>query len=555
MTEFTEFSDRYLDEANRLDPCIGAFRGDELYQTLLTDFSPAGVEARAAHARATLAELATVPLSGHGEEVAARFMAEVLEGVLAVDELGDTYREVRNLDSPAEMIRVCFEQMPQATAEDWEAIAERMERVPESIASLRAGLEEGRRRGLVAARRQAEAVVDQVAAWAGEAGVAPWFDDFVAQDGHGDASLRRRLDAAARAASEAYLGFRRYLSDDYLPATGGPDGVGPERHAAWTRWLLGGQIDAADAYAWGWAELRRIVEDRDKTAAQVVAGAGFAQARDHLVGGGGPVADGTDAYRDWLQDRIDEAIDWFDGVHLDIPPQLLRCEARLAPAGTMLAPYYTPPSNDFSIPGRTWWPTGTRTRFPLWEELTTAYHEAVPGHHLQIGWVRVLGDRLPSFQRFTESGSAHAEGWALYAERLMDELGRFEEPPFRLGFLTSQALRAVRVVLDIGLHHDLPIPADSWFAPGGRWTPELAVEFLEAETGMAHEVVVSEVVRYLGLPGQALAYKLGERAWLAGRAASRVRHGDGFDLKGFHTAALDLGILGLAQIEPELAAL
>jgi uncharacterized protein (DUF885 family) len=363
------------------------------------------------------------------------------------------------------------------------------------------------------------------------------------------------MQDAAAAGSAAFAELRTYLAEDYAADADDADGVGAERYAAHARWHLVGSLDPAEAYDWAWHELRRIRADRDATATAVLPGATFAEAHHHLVSGGGPTADGADAYRGWLQERTDETIEWIDGLHVDLPPALRRCEVVLAPPGVSLAAYYTAPSKDFRVPGRTWWPTGTRTRFALWDELTTCYHEAVPGHHLQIGWSRLLGDRLPSCQRFTDSGGAFIEGWALYAERLMDEFGRFEEPAFRLGFLASQSLRAARVIVDIGMHLGMRIPDDAWFQPGEQWTANLAIAFLQAETGLPSEVVVSEIVRYLGWPGQAISYKLGERAIMAGRDAARARRGADFDLKAFNAATLDLGVIGLDLFQDVLSKL
>ena len=161
---------------------------------------------------------------------------------------------------------------------------------------------------------------------------------------------------------------------------------------------------------------------------------------------------------------MDSTIDDMDGTHFDIPDPVKRVEAMIAPPGGAAAMYYTGPSEDFSRPGRTWYPTLGKTRFPLWGEVSIAYHEGVPGHHLQIGQVRYLRDRFDRFQR--GSGvSGHAEGWALYAERLMDELGYFDKPEYRMGFLRAQAMRAVRVIVDIGMHLEFDIPAESGLPP------------------------------------------------------------------------------------------
>jgi uncharacterized protein (DUF885 family) len=217
--------------------------------------------------------------------------------------------------------------------------------------------------------------------------------------------------------------------------------------------------------------------------------------------------------------------------------------------------YYTGPSEDFSRPGRTWYPTQGRTTFPLWGEVSTCYHEAVPGHHLQVATTRYLRDRLDRFQRTIGWNSGYGEGWALYAERLMGELGYLEDPAFELGMLRAQAMRAMRVVVDIGLHLEKAIPKGERYHPGEVWTPELALPFVLERSGYPESFMQSEVDRYLGWPGQAISYKVGERVWLRARDAARARAGAAFDLKRFHTEALELGPLGLDQLDEELAKL
>jgi uncharacterized protein (DUF885 family) len=232
-------------------------------------------------------------------------------------------------------------------------------------------------------------------------------------------------------------------------------------------------------------------------------------------------------------------------------PQARRVECMIAPPGGPAAMYYTAPSEDWSRPGRTWYPAGDRTVFPTWEEVSTAYHEGVPGHHLQHVQVMTAEPRLNRHQRFSFN-SGHGEGWALYAERLMDELGYHEQPDTRLGMLSASAFRAARVVVDIGLHLELDIPTTETFHPGERWSYELACDFMAGHVARGLDFVTSEVDRYLGMPGQAITYKIGEREWLDIRASVREREGAAFDLKGFHARALGLGPMGLGQLRAEL---
>ena len=262
--------------------------------------------------------------------------------------------------------------------------------------------------------------------------------------------------------------------------------------------------------------------------------------------------EGEQPFRAWMQDLQDTTIAELHGTHFDLPEPVRRIEALIAPPGGALAMYYTGPSEDFSRPGRTWYPTGGKTRFPLWGEVSIAYHEGVPGHHLQIATTVHLREALSRWQRLMGGTSGYVEGWALYAERLMAELGYLENPDYYLGMLRAQALRCVRVVVDIGMHLELPIDGDDHFHPGETWTPELGLAFIRERSHFPPDFLASEVDRYLGLPGQAISYKVGERAWLAAREAARRRDGDAFDLKAFHAQALDLGPMGLQQMGREL---
>ena len=400
------------------------------------------------------------------------------------------------------------------------------------------------------APRQAAAVAEQLEAWVD----GRWFTGFVSD---APAAVRPAADRAAGAATEAVAELAGWLRSTYLPDVADvPDGVGRDRYLLSARQFLGAVIDPADAYAYGWSELARIEEEMVVEAARVLPGADPAQAFAHLDAHGAAI-EGVEEVRVWLQAMMDRAIADLDGSVVDIAEPVRRVEARIAPPGSAAAPYYTRPSLDFSRPGRTWLPTLGRTRFPVHDLVSTWYHEGVPGHHLQLGtWASRAGE-LSRFQVSLGSVSATTEGWALYAERLADELGYLEDPGVRLGYLDNQRMRAVRVVIDLGMHLSLPIPADQPFHPGERWTHGLGREFFAGRSGSPAAFVDSEVVRYLGWPGQAISYKLGERAWLAGRAAAMARaRSDGrqFDLRAWHTAALGLGSLGLSDLESELAA-
>ncbi|MDT0310612.1 DUF885 domain-containing protein [Streptomyces sp. DSM 44917] len=548
-------ADHYVDELIALDPITGTFLGVPGSAGSLPDFSPDGQGELAALARRTLGRLEAAEALPGAEDAlerrCARLLRERLSAELAVHDAGEPLRRVSNLSSPVHQMREVFTIMPTDTEEDWAAVARRLRAVPAAMAGYRDSLAEGLSRSLPAGPRQVETVIGQLGEWIGTEG-GGWFGEFVAP---GPEALRAELEAAAREAAGGVALLRDWLRGTYAPALGrSPETVGRERYALWARYWNGTDLDLEDAYAYGWAEFHRLHAEMRAEAAKVLPGATPWETLRHLDTEGEAV-DGVEEVRAWLQRLMDEAIEALDGTHFELAERVKRVESMIAPPGSAAAPYYTSPSLDFSRPGRTWLPTLGATRFPVYDLVSTWYHEGVPGHHLQLAqWAHVAED-LSRYQTTVGMVSANAEGWALYAERLMDELGFLHNAERRLGYLDCQMLRAVRVIIDIGMHLGMRIPADSPFRPGERWTPELAQEFFARHNGRPADFVESELVRYLGMPGQAIGYKLGERAWLQGREAARAAHGAAFDAKRWHMAALSQGSLGLDDLVAELSAL
>ncbi len=394
----------------------------------------------------------------------------------------------------------------------------------------------------------------QLADWSAVAGGRGWFAGLAAKAEVPD-SLRGDLDRAADQAGAAVRELGRWLGEDYLPrAEGTPDGVGEERYRVTARQWTGSNLDPEQAYAWGWAEFHRLRAEIVEEASRVLPGASVAEAMTHLNEHGEQV-EGVPAILARLQAQMDEAIRDLDGTHFDLAEPIRRVEAHEAPEGSAAAPYYVRPDRSFTRPGRTYLPTLGRTSFPIWSLISTWYHEGVPGHHLQLAQWAHLDDRLSVFQAGIGGVSACTEGWALYAERLMDELGYLREPGARLGYLEAQLMRAIRVIIDIGMHLSLTIPEDSPVGAGQTWTPSLGRALFAAYSSEPDSYIDSEITRYLGRPGQAISYKLGERAWLDGREAARTAKGADFDAKAWHMAALSAGALGLDDLTAELGPL
>jgi uncharacterized protein (DUF885 family) len=535
MSPVFRLSDEYLSGWAALDPVAAGMRGLSGAFGPATDYSPDGHAARAELIARTLGTLPGLAIGSDADRLAAVFLRERLEAQAAWHAAGEPLRELRSPIGRISSVRDSVDLLPRGGEEAWRDIAARLAAIPVMFASWQASLDEGLRLSLPAARRQALGAAAQAEQYA----AIRTHDSLVAA--YGDGPLAGELAGAAQTAYAGYAGLARYLREDYAPGATEVDGVGADRYAVGTRLALGADLDAAEAYEWGWAELARIERELAAEASRIRPGMTVEEAAEFL--NSTEFVEGEDAYQAWLQDRHDEAVERLNGVVFDIPGPLRRIEAVLARGSASGAAYYTSPSEDFTRPGRTWWPLAERVSFSTWGELTTVFHEGVPGHHLQEGAAH-SSHQLSRFAKNTFI-SGHGEGWALYAERLADELGWFSPPGTRLGMLSGSALRAARVVIDIGVHLDLPLP------DGSRWSFEKACEVLR-DRGRAEEYrVVPEITRYFGWPGQAPSYKLGERAWLAARADASAK--PGFDLKRWHTAALSLGPLGLDSLTAELA--
>ncbi len=553
-------ADDHVRELAELNPLIAVYLGLNTEDDRLPDLSPAGAEAVAGLARRTLAKLDEAERAGAAEDEAerrcARLLRERLTAELAVYEAGENFRSLRNLSSPVHELREAFTLMGTDTEAEWQVLGRRLARVPVALAQYRQTLAEGVERGLLSGPRQVATVLGQFAEWLGEDGQGDgWFVQFVQAAPEGP---RAELSKHAEAADGALAELRDWLRDVYAPAAAGaPDTAGRERYVRLVRYWTGADLDLDEAYAWAWSEFHDLLAQMEVEAEKVLPGEGLLAAMRWLETDG-PAIEGAEAAREYLQGLMDQAVQDLQGSHFDLAEPVTRVESRIAPAGSAAAPYYTAPSLDFSRPGRTWLPLVGRDSFPVWDLVSTWYHEGVPGHHLQLAQWNYVADRLSTYQVSLGGVSANLEGWALYAERLMDELGYLTDPGHRLGYLNAQMMRALRVIIDIGMHVGLDFPADSPYKPGEPVSPEHAREFFGLYCGLGDEFLDSELVRYLGMPGQAIGYKLGERAWLRGRAAAKAAHearGEEFDLKAWHMAALSQGSLGLDDLVEELSAL
>ncbi|HEU0183368.1 MAG TPA: DUF885 domain-containing protein [Agromyces mariniharenae] len=547
-SDVDRIAEGWVDTLVELNPAVGTYIGRSSADDRLADYSPEGHERVVHETRRALAALRAADPVDDVDRITVADLGSELALDLESNEAKLHLRDLNVIASPAQEIREVFDIMATDSRDDWERIASRLGEVPRAIEGYVATLRSGIGEGVVPAVRQVREVAAQARRIAKADGFfATFAENAKAGDEELAEPLRRELERGAHEAATAYGALADFLEGELAPVAGERDAVGRELYALQSRRFLGAVIDLDETYEWGIEELARMVAEQESIAREIKPGASVAEAIAHLDGDPARKLHGTDALQRWMQETSDRAVAELGATQFDIPAEIRTLECLIAPTqeGGI---YYTGPSDDFSRPGRMWWsvPEGV-TEFDTWRELTTVYHEGVPGHHLQIGQAVVNRGKLNTWRRQLAGTSGHAEGWALYAERLMEGLGYLDDPADRLGMLDGQRMRAARVVLDIGVHLGKPRPDGE-----GPWSGAYALEFLSQNVNMNEGFVRFEVNRYLGWPGQAPSYKVGQRIWEQLRDEVALREGDAFDIREFHRRALDLGGVGLDTLRGAL---
>jgi conserved hypothetical protein len=550
LTDVDQIANEYFEKVLDLNPVQATELGRKGVETLYPDYSPAGEKAFARLAKKTLKKVDNVLPIDDVDLVTLDALQERLSLYRKQYKAGFGGWQMNNIASVPQEVRSVFDLMKRNTQQDWEHIIGRMHRVTEALEGYIQTLEAAREEGKVAPRRQVDIVIEQTAAYYAPGG---FFDELAAEVAAAVPSLKDEVAAGAEAAKEGYRRLNSYLVEKLQPVAPSRDAVGRKAYSLHSRSFLGTTIDLDETYAWGVKELESIIARQREVAEEIEPGASIERAKQLLDEDPARQLHGTDELKAWMQKLADAAVENLADTHFEIGGPMRRIECCIAPTNEG-GIYYTGPSPDFSRPGRMWWsvPEGEDT-FTTWRETSTVYHEGVPGHHLQIAIATALKGTMNSWRTNMLWVSGHGEGWALYAERLMEELGYLKDPGDRMGMLNAQRMRAARVVFDIGVHCEMPIPAE-WaeqlgVEPGTIWTSELGYEFLKLNLDESEGQQRFEFLRYLSWPGQAPSYKIGERLWLELRDQA-LRRGD--DMRAFHTRALLLGSVGLDTLRRAL---
>jgi len=537
-------SSTIVDETAAAVPMLATQLGIPGHDHEWNNHSPDGLAALADLRRDQLRRVEALP---EDPEQWARLAIDVVKQELKRDldfhEAGEGFRELNSIASPVQYLRDTFDQMDTSAVQDWSDIASRLEKLPEALGQVAESLSLGKERGDAVARRQVLEAMRQARNHAGDESHFNSFPEVAAAVV--DDALTSRVEAGVATARAAYSAFADFLEDDYLAVATGRDGVGRDRYVMHAARFLGTEIDPIATYEWGWSEVERLRNRMAKVAEEILPGGGLVDTLELLLTDPERAAGSQDEFVGMMLERQEIALRELEGTHFDVPEPVRAIDVKMTPPGGPLGAYYYQPSEDFTRPGTVYWSKGDQQQIPLFDEVTTAYHEGFPGHHLQVGHQLTADDRFSRFQKMVVWYSGSGEGWALYAEDLMEELGYLEKPDYVMGKLASEMLRACRVVIDIGSHLELPIPDDQPFYPGEHWRFDIGVEMLEKYAAQDHALSISEMNRYLGWPGQAISYKVGQQAIRDLRSEEQSRLGPAYDQKAFHARLLEVGAVGL----------
>lgn len=551
------FAHDLIDRLAQRDPLLATEMGVPGYERLLPDYSIAKQRLDQEQTMADLQALETLDALNDIDRIAKEVIRERLAVELALLEAHERRRTFSVLISPVAAIRQVFELMPLSNTSDAEHVAARLKAVRASLDTWRGALLVTAAEHELPALRHILGIADQADICAQGA-----FQELAARVAEATSvdSESSGLRAGADDAQAAYAELATWLRSDIAPKASAREACGEVRYQRWSSYWSGATLDLRETYEWGYQDLRRINRRMWEIAGELHPDAkSLVEVADYLDHDPARAIEGTETLLTMLKAFTARTADELDGERFDIDDRIRFCDARIAPEGSAAAPYYIGPSEDLARPGTTWFPTLGSTTFSWWRHAATWYHESIPGHHLQIATALLASDRQTRFHRLLGGTAGYSEGWALYAERLMDELGYYADLGDELGYLSNQALRAARVVVDIGLHLELEAPSDLGVlgdlgdCSAKPWTPAMAVALLEEWAIKDHAMSVSEVDRYLGLPAQAISYKIGERAWLDAREEAKTRLGDSFTLKAFHAHALVLGSLALDTFTSEMS--
>ena len=533
-------------------PTFASSLGDRRYNDQWTDQSLAAVEKRHIKDREFLRRLYAIDRNELSEAEQLNF--ELFRRELQNDV--DAYQfkaylmpfshrgGVQTLNQTASRLRL-------STVQDYEDWLVRMGKVDTVIEQTIERAERGRKDGYMAPAILMQRVPNQIATQIAELGTdSPFYEEFLEMPDTINAEEQQRLRASAVATIEktvipAYRDLARYFEKTYLPASRESIGLsslpnGKSWYEFRARNYTTTRMTPEEIHRLGLEEVRRIRDEMQLIIDDVEFEGDFQAFLTFMRTDPQFYYDNPDAlYEAYLATckRIDPELVKLFGKLPRMPYGVKPIPAATAPDTTTA--YYSRPAADGSRAGTYWVNLYMPEVRPKYEIEVLSVHEAMPGHHLQLALQQELGD-MPNFRRFS-GFTAFVEGWGLYSESLGYDLGLYKDPYSHFGALTYEMWRAVRLVVDTGIHYM-------------GWTRQQAIDFFKDNAAKTEHDIVNEIDRYIGNPGQALAYKIGQLKILSLRASAEIRLGDKFDIRAFHDELLGAGALPLDILEQRMDA-
>jgi uncharacterized protein (DUF885 family) len=529
------------------NPLLASYRGDTRYDDRWPDISPAAQNARNAADAKLLVTLDGIPRDqlSPAEQLNYDLFRYDYEDRKAAAAFHPEYYEIRARDGP-QSLNETAEVMPFQTVANYETWLRRMATMPAYLDQF-AGL---LRRGATEKRTQPRVIMDRVLPQLAmqtpdKPEDSPFYEHFRSFPDSIPAAERERLSAEARkviteSVIPAYRRFTAVFRDEYLPACRETAGIwdtpdGRAYYANRARFHTTTSLTPEEIHKIGLSEVARNRSEMQKVMDEVGFKGTLNEFFDHLR---------TDPQ--FYYKTGDELYRAYATITKVIDPELPRLFGKLyrTPFGLRPIPdtsapntttaYYQGPSIDGTRPGYYYVNLYKPEVRPKYEMEVLTAHEASPGHHLQIALAQEQTD-LPKFRRFS-GFTAYIEGWALYSERLGYDLGLYKDPYSRFGQLTYDQWRAVRLVVDTGMHQM-------------GWTRQQAIGYFMANAAKTETDIVNEIDRYIAWPGQALAYKIGQLKILELRERAQGALGDRFDIRAFHDTILATGAVPLEILE------
>jgi len=538
----------YLEE----NPTFASSIGEKMHNRRWQDLSPAALRRRHEQNKETLEQLAAIPRDKLPAQDRLNYdlFQWVYSNRVRRHEFG-AYLIPLNQRSGVQTAHELVEQLTFDNPQDFEDWIARLKSIDTRLKQTTGLMRQGIAQGWVGPRVIMERIPDQLDAQSvATAEESPFYAPFKEMPAHFDEDEKMRLRREAAAAIDdvvipSFRRFQEFFVQDYIPASRDTVGIwdvpgGREYYQHRVEYFTTTDMSADEIHELGLAEVKRIRGEMLK----IIDGLGFE----------GSFADFLQFLRTDKQFYFEDPEDLLTAylaASKRIDPELVKLFGRLPrtpygvrPIPSISAPdtttaYYSPPATDGSRAGYYYVNLYKPEVRPKYEIEVLTVHEAMPGHHLQIALAREMGE-MPEFRRFS-GFTAFVEGWALYSESLGEELGLYKDPYSKFGQLTYEMWRAVRLVVDTGIHHQ-------------RWSRQQAIEFFKTNAAKTEHDIINEIDRYIAWPGQALAYKIGELRIKELRRKSEQALGEKFDVKAFHDTVLGAGAIPLDVLERNVLA-